>query len=64
MKPMLKTKQYRNKVEVEIINICNDIIAIIDKHLIPSFIARKSFSFYYKMKGDYYQYIVEFKSSN
>ncbi|KAJ6804789.1 14-3-3 protein 7-like isoform X1 [Iris pallida] len=55
-------KGYRQKVEEELTKICNDILTIIDKHLIPSSSSGESSVFYYKMKGDYYRYLAEFKS--
>lgn len=44
-----RIKEYRQKVELEITNICNDIMAIIDEHLIPSASAGESTVFFYKM---------------
>ncbi|RWW67420.1 hypothetical protein BHE74_00025145 [Ensete ventricosum] len=41
--------EYRHKVESELSNICTDIIALIDEHLIPSASAGESSVFYYKM---------------
>ncbi|XP_050203360.1 14-3-3-like protein GF14 iota [Mercurialis annua] len=55
-------KGYRNKVEDELANICNDILTIIDKHLVPSSSSGEATVFYFKMKGDYYRYLAEFKS--
>ncbi|KAI8527530.1 hypothetical protein RHMOL_Rhmol12G0082700 [Rhododendron molle] len=54
-------KGYCKKVEEELSKICNDILTIIDKHLIPSSKSVEATVFYYKMKGDYYRYIAEFK---
>ncbi|XP_047950170.1 14-3-3 protein 9 [Salvia hispanica] len=59
-----RIKEYRQKVESELTNICNDIMIVIDEHLIPSCIAGESTVFYYKMKGDYYRYLAEFKAGN
>ncbi|KAF3671095.1 14-3-3 protein 9 [Capsicum annuum] len=59
-----RIKEYRHKVETELTNICNDIMTVIDEHLIPSCPAGESSVFYYKMKGDYYRYLAEFKSSD
>ncbi|KAG8386809.1 hypothetical protein BUALT_Bualt03G0187400 [Buddleja alternifolia] len=59
-----RIKEYRQKVETELINICNDIMAVIDEHLVPSCTAGESTVFYYKMKGDYYRYLAEFKTGN
>ncbi|KAG1346747.1 putative 14-3-3-like protein D [Cocos nucifera] len=57
-------KEYRQKVESELSKICNDVMALIDEHLIPSSSAGESSVFYYKMKGDYYRYLAEFKTGN
>ncbi|KAJ7948740.1 putative 14-3-3 protein [Quillaja saponaria] len=59
-----RIKEYRQKVESELSNICNDIMIVLDEHLIPSSSAGESTVFYYKMKGDYYRYLAEFKSGN
>ena len=44
-----RIKEYRLKVETELSNICNDIMTVIDEHLIPSSTAGESTVFYYKM---------------
>ncbi|KAJ8534552.1 hypothetical protein K7X08_016280 [Anisodus acutangulus] len=59
-----RIKEYRHKVETELTNICSDIMTVIDEHLIPSCPAGESSVFYYKMKGDYYRYLAEFKSGD
>ncbi|KAF6171375.1 hypothetical protein GIB67_009516 [Kingdonia uniflora] len=55
-------KSYRSKVEEELSKICNDILTIIDEHLIPASGSGESTVFYYKMKGDYFRYLAEFKT--
>ncbi|KAK4764824.1 hypothetical protein SAY86_025914 [Trapa natans] len=55
-------KGYRQKVEEELSLICNDILSIIDQHLIPSSSSGEATVFYYKMKGDYCRYLAEFKT--
>lgn len=70
--PMSKTeqnrlafmKEYRGKVEDELKNICQDILEVLDKHLIPSATTGESRVFYYKMKGDYHRYLAEFATGN
>ncbi|KAK3230895.1 hypothetical protein Dsin_002776 [Dipteronia sinensis] len=57
-----RIKDYRQRVEDELAKICNDILSVIDNHLIPSSTSGESTVFYYKMKGDYYRYLAEFKS--
>jgi len=59
-----RIKEYRNKVEGELQNICQDIIHVLDQHLIPTATAGESKVFYNKMKGDYYRYLAEFLSGN
>jgi len=55
-----RIKEYRNKVEAELSGICQDILNVLDKHLIPSSTTGESKVFYYKMKGDYHRYLAEF----
>ncbi|KAK8646142.1 hypothetical protein V6N13_119938 [Hibiscus sabdariffa] len=59
-----KIKLYRQKVELELSNICNDIMGVINEHLIPSCSGGDSTVFYHKMKGDYYRYMAEFKTGD
>ncbi|KAJ0963485.1 hypothetical protein J5N97_028607 [Dioscorea zingiberensis] len=54
-------KGYRQNVEEELNKICDDILKIIDEHLIPFSGSGESSVFYYKMKGDYFRYLAEFK---
>lgn len=44
-----RIKEYRQKVELELSNICKDIMTVINEHLIPSASAGESTVFYYKM---------------
>jgi len=53
-------KTYRQKVEVELQSICDKILSLLDKYLIPSSQSGESKVFYHKMKGDYFRYIAEF----
>jgi len=55
-----KTREYRKKVEKELVDICNDILSVLDKHLIPTATSGESKVFYQKMKGDYHRYLAEF----
>jgi len=59
-----RIKEYRTKVENELANICNDILRVLDEHLIPTATSGESKVFYYKMKGDYHRYLAEFASGN
>jgi len=53
-------KTYREQVEKELKEICQEVLEVIDKHLLPSSATGESKIFYYKMKGDYLRYVAEF----
>ncbi|XP_053374662.1 14-3-3 protein zeta-like [Mercenaria mercenaria] len=53
------SREYRAKIEEELKVSCNEIIELIDKHLINT-IDTENQIFYLKMKGDYYRYLAEF----
>jgi len=55
-------REYRTKVENELSDICNDVLALLDKYLIPKASNPESKVFYLKMKGDYYRYLAEVAS--
>jgi 14-3-3 protein epsilon len=55
----VNAQAYRKKIETELIEICESILDLLDKNLIPSSTSGESKVFYYKMKGDYYRYIAE-----
>ena len=57
-------KEYRQKIEAELAKICDDILDVLDKHLIKSAQSGESKVFYHKMKGDYHRYLAEFASGN
>jgi len=52
-------KEYREKVETELREICQDVLGLLDKFLIPKAGNPESKVFYLKMKGDYYRYLAE-----
>ncbi|XP_059087918.1 14-3-3 protein zeta isoform X2 [Tigriopus californicus] len=52
-------KEYREKVEGELKDICNDVLGLLDKFLIAKASNPESKVFYLKMKGDYYRYLAE-----
>jgi len=52
-------KEYREKVECELREICNDVLGLLDKFLIPKATQAESKVFYLKMKGDYFRYLAE-----
>ncbi|PNS21573.1 14-3-3 protein [Sphaceloma murrayae] len=57
-------KEYRQKIEAELAQICEDILEVLDKHLIPSAQTGESKVFYHKMKGDYHRYLAEFATGD
>jgi len=54
--------KYRAIVEKELDDICQKILSLLDDNLIKNSTTGESKVFYYKMKGDYYRYIAEYKS--
>lgn len=44
-----RIKEYRQRVEDELAKICNDILSVIDDHLLPSSSTGESAVFYHKM---------------
>ncbi|KAF9147505.1 14-3-3 protein [Linnemannia schmuckeri] len=59
---MIKT--YRTKIENELADICNDILNVLEKYLIPSASLGESKVFYHKMMGDYHRYLAEFATGD
>ncbi|KAG8688817.1 14-3-3 protein [Ceratobasidium sp. 423] len=57
-------KGYREKIETELAKICEDILDVLDKHLIPSAASGESKVFYHKMMGDYHRYLAEFATGD
>jgi len=57
---------YRKQVEIELNNICNEVLELLDKTLIPNGDTSSAEDkdearvFYLKMAGDYYRYLAEF----
>ncbi|GAA5802834.1 14-3-3-like protein [Helicostylum pulchrum] len=55
-----KIKAYRQKIENELQDVCQDILNVLTDDLIPNAQGGESRVFYYKMKGDYHRYLAEF----
>ena len=51
---------YKSKIEGELNNFCNEILELINSHLIPKATESEAKVFYNKMKGDYHRYISEY----
>jgi len=57
------SSEYRKKVEQELRDICNDVLELLEKYLIPKATEQADSNvFYLKMKGDYYRYLAEVAS--
>jgi len=52
-------RAYKTKIEGEVEKICNDIVELLDKYLVPKAATPESEVFYLKMKGDYFRYFAE-----
>lgn len=57
-------QEYRINVEKELNDICNEILKLLDEHLIQENTPGEGKVFYYKMQGDYYRYIAEFSDGD
>jgi 14-3-3 protein beta/theta/zeta len=57
-------REYRQKVEKELDDICRDVLVLLDKHLVPKASNAESKVFYLKMKGDYFRYLAEVASGD
>lgn len=56
-----RSASYRTSIEGELDEICETILDILGSHLIGKASTGESKVFYYKMKGDYFRYIAEYK---
>ncbi|XP_072043653.1 uncharacterized protein [Amphiura filiformis] len=63
-KALQQTKEYRKQIEDELRKICDDILDVLNTHLIASAEQPESKVFYHKMKGDYHRYLAEFSVGN
>ncbi|XP_056130787.1 14-3-3 protein beta/alpha-1-like [Lampris incognitus] len=57
-------REYREKIEAELQDICNDVLGLLDEYLIAKASSAESKVFYLKMKGDYYRYLSEVASGD
>lgn len=56
--------EYRRKVEKELQGICEEVLTLLDDHLLASVDADEGKVFFNKMKGDYYRYLAEVSSGD
>ncbi|OQO13155.1 14-3-3 protein [Cryoendolithus antarcticus] len=57
-------RSYRQKIEKELEQVCEDVLNVLDESLIPKAETGESKVFYHKMKGDYHRYLAEFASGD
>jgi len=55
-------QEFRVKVEKELDTTCQEVLSLLDKHLINDDCEDEEKVFYLKMRGDYWRYIAEYKS--
>lgn len=61
---MSVVKEYRQEIEKEYVDICDDLLTLIDQKLIPRSTTKEAKVFYYKLKGDYHRYLSEFQQGS
>lgn len=59
-----KLNELKQKLLVELNDLCNDLIAMVDSKLLPVANNAATKVFYEKLKADYYRYSVEFKEES
>lgn len=52
-------KKYKETVEGELQSICDEILSLLEKDLIPNSQDNEARVFFHKMKGDYFRYLAE-----
>lgn len=57
-------REFRSKIEGEIKSICEDIIDLLDKNILPLASTAESKVYYLKMKGDYLRYLSEISTAD
>ena len=57
-------RSYKRNVEQELENVCNEILEVLEKNLIPNTTSFEGKVFYYKMMGDYHRYLAEFQDGD
>ena len=55
---------YKQQIEKELTEICEDLLALIKNHLIANSTSDEARVFFLKMKADYYRYIAEYAVSS
>lgn len=57
-------RSYKKKIEEELNLYCNDILNLIDSHLVKAATTPEARVFFHKMKGDYHRYISEYATGD
>jgi len=57
-------QEYKKRVEDELTKMCNNVITVVDTHLLKKAEDNEAKVFYLKMKGDYNRYIAEYASGD
>ena len=55
---------FMNNVEKELIDVCMEILGLLEDYLIPGAKDSAQKVFYWKLKGDYYRYVCEFEKND
>ena len=59
-----KVKTYKQTIEKEMTDLCNDLLDLLTDVLIPACKNEEAKVFFYKMKADYFRYIAEYSSGD
>ncbi|KAK3234326.1 hypothetical protein CYMTET_55427 [Cymbomonas tetramitiformis] len=59
--PLLE--RYKEDIEIELTELCYEVLDVLDDHLLPYARTSESKVFYYKLKGDYFRYLSEVKKN-
>jgi 14-3-3 protein epsilon len=57
-----KVKNYKQQIETELTNLCQDILDLLDDTLVPNSHSDEAKVFFFKMKADFLRYIAEYSS--
>lgn len=55
-----KVKNYKHKIELELTEICQDILELLEEYLVPNSQSEEAKVFFNKMKADYFRYKAEY----
>ncbi|RVW69603.1 14-3-3 protein 8 [Vitis vinifera] len=61
---VIRIREFQEKIESDLSSICEEVMSLLDKHLLPFTTNDENRVFYLKMKGDYYRYMAEYKTES